>query len=281
MLNTDCRDFRETFSPQDATDATDATDHRRHCAACDAYARRLQDAATPVPSPLSARLSRRLAAIPSLAASCDDIDRLYAEARRQARPMDTSPDTDPQAADDHLADCPRCRQLYGCLSEAMTPRPEPLPHGLFQRLQEIGRQAPARLPVWISDTRYATAACYLLTAFLVVLAGDSSARFQATTEVVSARAGTWIERNLDDTSSSLQTMVETLQSDLDGGRQWTLTQGRWLLSQGQDLRQSLTEQTHQLHSTYKNLDLDPRRWFGEEISQPEGEPNGRSETARP
>lgn len=286
MLSPDCLRFRETFSPQD--DATE-TSHRMTCEACDTYARRLEDAAAPVPSGLSTRLGLRLASIPDLAGECDDVDRLYAAVRRRARPGELiAPDVsaDPDTGDDrlllgHLDVCERCRRIYGCLEDVFTEPTHPLPHRLAERLQDIGRRAPDLLPVWISDSRFAAAACYVLTAFLMLLAGDASARFDATSEVVSGRAGTWIEATADATSRGWIRLVE-------GSRQATDTAGSWAVQQRQDfhddaehLRQALEQRAADLVQSIDHLELDPRQWLGDEETTPQGEDDGKPQPDAP
>lgn len=275
MLNPECLRFREAFSPQD--DTVEAS-HRTTCEVCDAYARRLEDAAAPVPSSFSTRLGLRLASIPDLAGECDDVDRLYAAVRRRARPgeaVDTK-DADEPTLLDHLEVCERCRRIYGCLEDALAEPTRPLPHRLAERLREIGRRAPEALPVWISDSRFAAAACYVLTAFLMLLAGDASARFNATSEVVSGRASTWIEATVDTASGGWTRLAE-------GSKQAADTAGLWVVQQGQDfnddaerLRQALEQRAASLVQSIDHLELDPRQWFGDEDSPPQGEDDGRS-----
>ncbi|MEM8994597.1 MAG: hypothetical protein AAGF23_07370 [Acidobacteriota bacterium] len=60
-------------------------------------------------------------------------------------------------------------------------RPRPLPEALRARLRAVPRRYAAQsVPVWLADSRWATAASLVLTAALALLAGDASARFQQT-----------------------------------------------------------------------------------------------------
>lgn len=267
MLKSNCQGFRQGFSPHDPDSSQG--DHRLECEACDAYARRLEDAADLPRRRLPSSLQRRLAAIPAFVMDCDDVDRLYGAVRRRAH-GNLGEDA---AALDHLAECQRCQGLYRRLEDALTPQRRAMPQRLFERLRQIGRQPPQRLPVWIADTRYATAACYLITALLVLLADDASARFQATSEVVSAQASTWLGHSLDGTIQGIVHVGETLQDVLTSGQ-------AWLTERAESLWQSLTDGAHRLHDRYHQLDLDPRHWFGDAdapISTPiEGESDGRS-----
>lgn len=267
MLNPQCQAFRQDYSPHDP--AFDNDSHRAQCEACAAYAQRLQDAADPPHQGLSISLKRRLAAIPSLAMDCQDIDLLYAATRRKARGLAV----ENPAARDHLSDCSRCQALYGCLEDALAEEQHQLPDRLFKRLRQIGRGPAKQLPIWIADTRYATAACYLITALLVLLAGDSSARFQATTEGVGASAISWLDQGFVDTVQGIGQLGGVLRDGLDDGRDW-------LTEQSDALRQSLTESTTTLHDRYRQLDLDPRHWFDDEdppaSTLTEGESDGRS-----
>ncbi len=273
MLTTECTDFRVAFSPQDRASA--ASDHRAQCAACDAYARRLEDAAAEPAKPFSSSLKARLAAIPQLALGCDDIDTLYAVTRQRAlgarpgaaRPSAVRPNAvrpnaarpNDTSAHAHLLACRRCRDLYGCLHDAMVEGRQALPAKLFERLRQISRNPPPKLPIWVLDGRYATAICYLLTAVLVLLASDASARFQVTPEVVSARASTWLDDRLDDSSLWIGGVGEQLQQSFDSSRVW-------LVEHRDKIRQTTDDRAARLEDRFRSLNLDPRRWLDGETS---------------
>lgn len=267
MLTAACHAFRVAFSPQD--EASAGAPHRAQCAACDAYAQHLEDAAVAPASPLSSKLRARLSVIPQLSLGCEDIDTLYGVTRQRAQSTwseATSANTasaDTSSADAHLLACRRCRDLYGCVHDAMTQERRALPAPLFERLRQIARHPVPRLPIWVLDGRYATAVCYLLTAFLVLLAGDASARFQVTTEVVSARAGSWLDDRLDDGSRWLGSLEMQLQRGLEDSRSW-------LLDRQGILRQSADRGADRLQDRLRSLNFDPRRWLdGEDTPDPQ------------
>ena len=86
---------------------------------------------------------------------------------------------------------------------AQSRRSQPMPPSLADSLKAIARNEPAdrapsdgptkaleapakaraSLPWWLADSNWATAACALLTAALMLVAGDSSARFQDLTRI--------------------------------------------------------------------------------------------------
>lgn len=272
MLNAECSGFRIAFSPHDAVAdvVADAAPHRAQCAACDAYAQRLEDAAQAPPRRLSANLKARLAAIPQLSLGCDDVDRLYALTRQRAH----GARLEDAAAESHLLACRRCRELYGCLHDAMVQGQRSLPAPLFERLRQIARNPAPKLPVWVLDGRYATAVCYFLTAFLVLLAGDASARFQTTTEVVSARASTCLEAGLEAGDQWLESVREHWRQRFDDGQAW------WT-----ERRDGLTTTTSQgaaqLLDQLRQLDLDPRHWLGDEATHDPQPTEGDSDDRNP
>lgn len=158
--------------------------------------------------PLPNNLRQRLRDIPRREVTCRDEERLYRTALSRAVPERA--ECDP-AAERHLATCARCGDLYGALHCAFISERRPLPSRLARRLESIARHPERLLPLWIRDTRYAAAACYLLSALTLALAEDASARFRQTTETVSTRAAVWADAGetrgaeaWDTVSSSLQ-----------------------------------------------------------------------------
>ncbi len=157
--------------------------------------------------PLPQGLRRRLLDIPRREVLCRDVDRLYRTALARARSGNggNTIDAAAGAAERHLAECPRCREIYATLSSALAVRRLPLPRHMAARLSSIARAVsrPSAtfggtgqfLPVWITDTRYAAAACYLLAALALSLAGDASALLRDTTVSVSSRAQVWVDEN--------------------------------------------------------------------------------------
>ncbi len=146
--------------------------------------------------PMPQTLRQRLRDIPRHEVLCRDVDRLYRLARTRARAAEeqdsaTARDT---AAERHLNECPRCRELYATLTAALEVRRLPMPRRLAHSLRKIARQPERLLPVWIADTRYAAAACYLVAALTLSLASDASALFRDTTQAVSSKAVTWVDR---------------------------------------------------------------------------------------
>ncbi len=141
--------------------------------------------------PMPAGLRRRLRDIPRRQVLCRDVDRLYHATRSRAWGGDSS---DP-GAERHLAECPRCAALYATLAAAFVPRRLPLPRRLAGELTAIARHPERYLPVWIADSRYAAAACYVLAALILSLAGDASALLRETTVAVSSRTQVWVGEN--------------------------------------------------------------------------------------
>ncbi len=139
--------------------------------------------------PLPQGLRQRLRDIPRHEVLCRDVDRLYQAARARARRGAAG---DP-AAEQHLAECSRCRPVYDTLSTAFTVRRLPLPRRLARELSAIARNPRRLLPIWIADTRYAAAACYLLAALTLSVAGDAAAVFGETTAAVSSKAQVWVD----------------------------------------------------------------------------------------
>ncbi len=162
----------------------------------------LKDSCRPLPQ----ALRRRLLDIPRHQVLCRDVDRLYRSALSGVRDSGgNATGARDSAAERHLAECPRCRELYATLSGALTASRLPLPRRLAGRLSSIARAvlppkpsfgaAQQLLPIWIADTRYAAAACYLLAALALSLAGDASALFRDTTAKVGSRAGVWVDES--------------------------------------------------------------------------------------
>jgi hypothetical protein len=191
MLNESCRRFRADFA---AERAAATASHRHGCAACAAWAAEVEAAAdwtrtaAVAAQPLPASLRSRLRSIPQQVATCRDVDRLYAAARRRAAGRPPEPAT---AA--HLAACDRCRTLYGTLESAFSERLPPPPPGLVAALKEIVRRPERLLPQWIAEPRLATAACILMTVLLSSMAADAAALFRDAGDAVSAQAAEWAE----------------------------------------------------------------------------------------
>ena len=80
------------------------------------------------------------------------------------------------------ADNPGRRAAHDALAVtfAEARRRREMPPALESKLRAVPRRsAAARLPIWLADSRWATAASLMLTAVLALAAGDVSARFQA------------------------------------------------------------------------------------------------------
>ena len=152
------------------------------CEDCRLYAVAVEPAPDDVPSMpsgLAGRL-RGLARPESPRPSDEDLDRVVAQALRLAEGS-----REPEGTEDPVLD--QARDLLAeTLREAR--RPAAMPESLRARLRGIvpdpdglRDEAPVvaavDLPVWIADSRWATAACALLTAALTLSAGDASARF--------------------------------------------------------------------------------------------------------
>ncbi len=180
--------------------------------------------------PMPGALRQRLKDIPRREVPCRDVDRLYRVTLRRARGEDSSRlrasgatygtrDTAPSdaAAERHLAECPRCRELYDTLSSALTVRRLPLPRRLVSNLGSIARHPGRFLPIWIADSRYAAAACYLLAALALSLAGDASALLRDTTATVSSKTQAWVDENEARGLKALDATTATLGKGIDGG----------------------------------------------------------------
>jgi hypothetical protein len=141
------------------------------------------------PRPMPAALRQRLRDIARSEVACRDVDRLYRAVRSRAWGGEAG---DP-GAERHLAECPRCAALYATLESAFAVRRLPLPRRLAGNLAAIARHPQRFLPVWIADSRYAAAACYLLATLTLTLAGDASALLRDTTATVSSRAEAWVD----------------------------------------------------------------------------------------
>lgn len=140
--------------------------------------------------PLPEGLRQKLRAIPRQEVVCRDVERLYRATRSRAH--EAAEDSD-GAAHRHLEGCARCSELYGTLDAAFATRPRPMPQRLTRRLAAIARHPEQLLPLWIRDTRYAAAACYLAASLTLALAGDASAIFRQATASVSTKAQTLVD----------------------------------------------------------------------------------------
>jgi hypothetical protein len=206
MLNESCGKFRIAFEPRaDAGEAVEA--HRRRCPACAAWAARLEDAVAGERSaPLPKALRERLLAIPAAAPQglrCRDVERLYEAARREARHGEIDPE-----ARAHLAACRRCQRLYGTLGSAFSAVRRPMPETLRRRLLRIA--TPRRPPVWIRDGRFAVAASALLTASLMLFAGDPVSLLRATVERLESGSHTLSERGAAEGQAAWARLTRTL-----------------------------------------------------------------------
>ena len=107
-------------------------------------------------------------------------------------------------------------------------RSRALPTSLAERLRALPARSDAeRLPRWISDSRWATAACVLLTAALSLAAGDASATFQRSTGVVSTISVSAISTPVESFTQRMETwrlkVLEPWASD--AGQQLVATRG--------------------------------------------------------
>ncbi len=159
-------------------------------------------------------LRRRLRDIPRQEVLCRDVDRLYRHVRARAWAGGDADAAD-TAAERHLAECPRCRQLYATLADAFNLRPVPLPRRLARSLRQVARHPERLLPIWIADTRYAAAACYLLAAVALSLAGDASALFRDTGATVSSKAQVWVDEGEARGLDAWETAAATFDREVD------------------------------------------------------------------
>ena len=170
--------------------------------------------------PLPDGLRRRLRDIPRREVVCRDVERLYRAALSRARGDAESGDG---GVEKHLSSCAHCRELYDTLFSAFSAARRPLPGRLSRRLAAIARHPEQLVPIWISDTRYAAAACYLLAALALSLAGDASALFDGTTRAVSSKAAVWADAGEARGLETWDTVTSTLGKGLDTG--WKKARG--------------------------------------------------------
>ncbi|MCP3960955.1 MAG: hypothetical protein GY719_24175 [bacterium] len=166
--------------------------------------------------PLPVALRQRLRDIPRHAVTCRHVERLYRETLSRARPglgeHVTAGEHDP-AAVEHLASCERCREVYATIGDALVAERLPLPARLARSLSSIARHPERLVPVWVSDTRYAAAACYLLAALTLTLTGDAAALLRGTTESVNSQVEVWARKS---EAQSVETW-DTVSSKLEHG----------------------------------------------------------------
>ena len=116
-----------------------------------------------------------------------ELDRLMAAAVNDAELGEGAP---PSRIDD-----PLLLEVHDTLRDVVADarRPRPLPSDLKQRLRSIPtsqtRRSTKDLPWWLADSRWTTAACTVLTAGLMLMAGDVSARLPGAANVVQPHPG--------------------------------------------------------------------------------------------
>ena len=145
--------------------------------------------------PLPEGLRQRLRDIPRREVPCRELDRLYRATLSRARAAGGASTARDPAAEKHLWQCPRCRELYTTLASAFAVRRRSLPKRLVGDLRAIARRPRRLVPIWIADARYAAAACYLLAALGLSVAGEASALLRETTAKVSDRAQVWVDES--------------------------------------------------------------------------------------
>ena len=235
-LSDPCRRFRDRFMPgsQDA--------HRDHCEECASFADILETSSSPeARRPLSASLRRRLRDIPQREVGCRDQRRLYQTALQRATGRGTA-DT---AATRHLETCDRCRLLYLTLQSGFTAETRPLSARLARGLKSITKHPQRMLPLWIQDTRYAAAACYLLAALTLGLADDASAVFRETTDTVSTKTVAWATTGEAHGLAAWKAMTASLGESL--GERWaeTVRYGKGSERLLRETYRTLEERTHE------------------------------------
>ncbi|MEM7585563.1 MAG: hypothetical protein AAF560_19390 [Acidobacteriota bacterium] len=190
--NAACQRFREDLLSGKQPEPNIAQDpHRDQCPECARFAEVLESStAVETPRPMSARLRDRLREIPRHEVTCRDVERLYREAKRQAGAATEDREPDPASAQ-HLASCERCRVTYGTLQCAFEPERLAMPTRLARRLGEIAKRPERLVPVWISDTRYAAAACYLVATLTLAVTDNASAVLSEATQNMTSRVSVW------------------------------------------------------------------------------------------
>ncbi|MEM6792753.1 MAG: hypothetical protein AAF725_02145 [Acidobacteriota bacterium] len=227
------------------------------------------------PRGLPAGLAARLAAMPE---DLERADSLYVSALSgdplgDRVPLGEERNPGRRAAHDALA-----------VTFAEARRRRPLPHALETRLRAIPkRRAAEQLPRWVTDSRWATAACLLLTAALGLAAQDASARFAQTTAWVqeapariqetSRLAGgetfTQAEEGLRQASGDLERRWSAWTDSAN--REWRRAQ-RAADAAGQDLREEASENyeaaADRLRNALKTLENSELARLGSELFQP-------------
>lgn len=212
--------------------------------------------------PMPDGLRQRLRDIPRREVLCRDVDRLYRAARTRAWAGDETECAVDAPAERHLAECPHCRPLYATLSSAFNPRPLPLPRRLAENLRQVARHPERLLPIWIADTRYAAAACYLLAALALSLAGDASALFRDTSATVGSKAQMWVDEGEARGLKAWETAAATLGREVDDG--WKAA-----VRYGASCERFFVD-------VFKTLETTTREWIPGHDRPVEGDRDGRS-----
>ena len=238
-LKDSCRLFRDRFQPGQRDP------HCEACADCARWAELLESSiSTEARRPLPPGLRQRLQDIPQNEVACRDVDRLYRATLDRARPRAGGRSGDP-AGERHLASCARCGELYSTLYSAFAARRLPMPVRLARRLKDIARHPERLVPWWISDTRYAAAACYLLATLTLALAGDASAVFRDTTATVSSKAQVLAATGEDRGAEIWDAVAASLSSKLGEGwhhaARYTAAGERWLQGVGRVITNTTRE----------------------------------------
>lgn len=196
------RDPRTDAAPGEALDAS-------FDASLEADARRLREPAQPLPE----SLRRSLLAIPGSAASEEfqESDRLYGIALEAADLEDDAPE-DANLEDAALGTSPVraavVRLLAAVVRDARSRRP--LPPGLHSNLRQIPERISRRAPRtkgwkarWVTEPRWAAAACWLLAFALTLGTGDAVAGLLDAPQKIHATSTHWAGRLVERTAESL------------------------------------------------------------------------------
>ena len=94
--------------------------------------------------------------------------------------------------------------------------PRPLPQGLREKLRSIARKPQPS--AWVLDSRYAAAACYLLTGLLVLVLGGAELpnRFRATTQTLGQQTTALVSHS----GAQGKAMVHRVEAGMNQSRHW-------------------------------------------------------------
>lgn len=221
MLNPTCREFRARFEPRGER-AAELEAHRRSCAGCGTWASRLEQfTGGEARAPLPDRLRERLFAIPHsrrAAVGCGDVERLYEATWRKSWEGELDP-----PVEEHLDGCGRCRALFGVFETTFCEPRRRMSRDLARRLRGLVERP--RVPLFARDGRLAIAASAVLTASLMLLAGDATSVLDTTARTVSSRATVLAEAGEERGQALWETLADQLETGYERSRELVARHG--------------------------------------------------------